>query len=866
MDEVDNSMKQKRVCSSAPFIVLAALMSAPVCVAQTAEPPESSELTLERIMSDPEWIGRGPVGPFWAFDSESIYYRQKRTGEEVYDLVHADLTGQFKEIIEDEKLSTVDASRGDFSSDRSRVVYALNGDIFIKTIKTGEVQQLTRTSETEFDPFFMVDEDEVAFRRGQVAMIRNLRTGLERLPAELLTAEDPAKKKTDDSYLVVQQERLFDVIRERKARLEAEEERDRARRNADPARVPTPWHLGDKQRITTMSLSPRGDWMLVALTPERADRGKPDSMPEWVTESGYVEPQRVRSKVGTGNETTQKVMLLDLRGHESYELDLKALPNISVDPLAELKAASEAKARAEHPTNEKVKTPVEKDEVGTGETEESGAVEESMPPVEESVVTEGDVSEAKKDEKAMNERKDKPRPVSLIRSEWSDDGASLAVMLRSVDNKDRWLARVNFETHELETIEQLHDEAWINWSFNEFGWLPGSHSLWFLSERDGYSHLYLDGPEGEPVQVTRGAYEVSDVTASRDGQTLYFTANKANPGVHEFYRVGVGGGEVVRLTFLDGGNSFRLAPDERQVLITHSDAITPDELYVQSLLPNAEARRLTNTVSKEFQSIEWAMPAFVTIPSSYSDQPIHARVYTPANSTSDDQPRPAVLFVHGAGYLQNAHQGWSNYFREFMFHTLLTRRGYVVLDMDYRASAGYGRDWRTAIYRRMGTPELEDFEDGIEWLVATKNVDPERIGVYGGSYGGFMTLMGLFKRPDLFACGAALRPVTDWAHYNHGYTSNILNIPRLDPEAYEHSSPIEFAAGLEDPLLICHGMVDDNVFFEDTVRLAQRLIELKKENWEVAMFPVEPHGFREPTSWLNEYRRILKLFEATLKP
>jgi len=223
------------------------------------------------------------------------------------------------------------------------------------------------------------------------------------------------------------------------------------------------------------------------------------------------------------------------------------------------------------------------------------------------------------------------------------------------------------------------------------------------------------------------------------------------------------------------------------------------------------------------------------------------------------------MFVHGAGYLQNAHAGWSNYFREFMFHTLLVRRGYVVLDMDYRASAGYGRDWRTAIYRRMGEPELEDLENGVHWLVKRHNVDPKRVGVYGGSYGGFLTLMALFNKGDLFACGAALRPVTDWAHYNHGYTSNILNTPQVDPEAYERSSPIEFANGLNKPLLICHGMQDDNVFFQDTVRLAQRLIELKKQNWEVAIFPVEPHGFREPTSWLNEYRRIYKLFETNLR-
>jgi dipeptidyl aminopeptidase/acylaminoacyl peptidase len=228
------------------------------------------------------------------------------------------------------------------------------------------------------------------------------------------------------------------------------------------------------------------------------------------------------------------------------------------------------------------------------------------------------------------------------------------------------------------------------------------------------------------------------------------------------------------------------------------------------------------------------------------------------------QKSKAVVFNHGAGYLQNSHLGWSGYFREFMFHNLLVQKGYVVLDMDYRASAGYGRDWRTAIYRQMGTPEIQDLEDGVDWLVENLEVDAKRVGTYGGSYGGFMTFMALFNSPDLFQAGAALRPVSDWAHYNHGYTSNILNMPDVDPIAYERSSPIYFAEGLEKPLLINAPMIDSNVFFVDVVRLVQRLIELEKQDFETAIYPVESHGFVQPSSWLDEYRRIYKLFETNL--
>ena len=189
----------------------------------------------------------------------------------------------------------------------------------------------------------------------------------------------------------------------------------------------------------------------------------------------------------------------------------------------------------------------------------------------------------------------------------------------------------------------------------------------------------------------------------------------------------------------------------------------------------------------------------------------------------------------------------------------------MVLDVDYRGSAGYGRDWRTAISGFMGGHDLNDVVDGASYLAAKEGVDPKRIGVYGGSYGGFITLMALFTSPDTFAAGAALRPVTDWAHYNHGYTSNILGVPPADAATYRKSSPLHFADGLRSALLICHGMVDTNVHFQDSVRLAQKLVELRKENWELAVYPVENHAFEEATSWADEYKRILALFEKSLR-
>ncbi len=164
----------------------------------------------------------------------------------------------------------------------------------------------------------------------------------------------------------------------------------------------------------------------------------------------------------------------------------------------------------------------------------------------------------------------------------------------------------------------------------------------------------------------------------------------------------------------------------------------------------------------------------------------------------------------------------------------------------------------------MGDRDLQDQIDGKKYLVEKMEIDSNRVGIYGGSYGGFITLMSMLTTPKTFPGGAALRSVTDWAHYNHEYTSNILNYPGTDPNSYKKSSPIYFANNLQGKLLMLHGMVDDNVQFQDVVRLSQRFIELEKTNWELAVFPVEAHGFKESYSWNDEYRRIYELFYEEL--
>jgi dipeptidyl aminopeptidase/acylaminoacyl peptidase len=389
--------------------------------------------------------------------------------------------------------------------------------------------------------------------------------------------------------------------------------------------------------------------------------------------------------------------------------------------------------------------------------------------------------------------------------------------------------------------------------------------VWFGSERSGWAHLYtVPATGGEATPVTSGQWEVLDADLSPDGKTWYITANKENFAEVHFYTVPARGGTITKVTDPVGRQDATVSPDGKWLAISHSVSNHPPELYVQENRPGRPMRKITESTTEEWRRGPWIKPEIVMIPARDGVQ-VPARLFRPTANVAPEGQRPAVIFVHGAGYLQDVHNWWSGYYREYMFDHLLASKGYTVIDIDYRGSAGHGRDWRTAIYRHMGGKDLDDEVDGAKWLVHEMGVDSTRIGIYGGSYGGFMTLMAMFTAPGIFKAGAALRPVTDWAYYNDAYTSAILNDPQEDSTAYHVSSPIFHAEGLQGHLLICHGLVDDNVLFYDTARLTQRLIELGKTNWSVQFYPVERHGFQEVSSWQDEYRRIFELFEANLK-
>lgn len=785
--------------------------------AENAQAVAGQALTLNQIMADQDWVARSPENAYWMLDGSGVLFQQKREGSQLRDWYHQPI-GKDAHQVPLDKLHNYAYNDGVYNSDKSLLAYTFEGNIFVRDIANKQTHQLTRDEARQSQLLFLTD-GRLAYREGNDFFVVEPSTGLTQQIAALETADAPKANSEPKDFVAREQLDLIEFVQVERKNKADQFEQQQALQSNNESLAPKPFYLGQGKEVVAASLSPAGDKLIVAISEPQKWRADGDIMPNYVTDDGRVAAQPVRSRVADAKPVEHEVLVLDLSTGEQTTLTYNTLPGWNDDVLADVRRENYA---------------------AQGKTYKS---------------------------------EQKPRPITLLQDwgwregaiRWTDDGEHAALMLEAWDNKDRWIASIDFAGKRLVNQDRLHDEAWINYTHNEFGFLPNSATLWFQSEADGYSHLYVKPLNGSTKQLTSGKFVTEDPTVSGNGEFIYFSANKPHPGNYEIYRVRTDNAALEQLTKLGGINNYELSPQEDQLLIKHSTALQPEELYVQTIGTDT-AQRLTHTATDTFMAYDWVAPEIVPIASSHVADPIYTRVYYPKDYDPNRAEKyPAVVFIHGAGYLQNAHAGWSGYQREFMFHTFLTEQGYVVLDLDYRGSKGYGRDWRTAIYRQMGTPEVEDLIDVVKWAGENTHVDTNRMGTYGGSYGGFLTFMALFNEPGLFKAGSALRPVSDWAHYNTGYTSNILNLPDDDPIAYRRSSPIYFTEGLEDALLINSPMVDDNVFFQDSVRVVQRLIEHEKEDFETAIFPVEPHGFRQPSSWLDEYRRIFKLFEENLK-
>jgi dipeptidyl aminopeptidase/acylaminoacyl peptidase len=797
-----------RVCT---FVVAASVVFS---AALPAQQTGAFDFSIKNIMRGPEVFGREPQNVRWSADGKWIYFSWLEPGSDwrlpAKSFRVRATAGAKPERVTDAQMDSVAplVDNGRLSPDGRWKVVSSGGDLFLVDPNTAAVRRLTQTLEVESNPVFSADGREVFFTRDNNVYSVALDGGLVRQLTDIRPAGGAA------------------------AATVAAGAGGRGGRGSGRG--------GD---VTTVPTIPPTD---------TTQRG---SLSRQQRELFNVIRDRVHDDSVRRAEQDARAAL---RVHPLNLMQGERISSLAMSPngrsLLITTAIPDDRALATRVPNYVTESGYTEDIPGrtkVGDYQNSGRVAFMTLPSGTA--------------RFLRVSDDGRTPASVQVLGWTDDGSRALVFSSSSDFKNRWINTVSADSGVVKLMDTLHDSAWVAGPcFGCGGWYDGGKRFWFVSEADGYAHLYtMSGDGSDKRQLTKGAWEVNAVSLSRDGKSFYLTTSEESPFEQHMYRMPVTGGAREKLTTRAGGHTGVLSPDESMIADVFSTANRPPELFVQQNRAGAEASQLTVSPTKEWLAFNWIVPEIVMVPASDGIK-VPARIYRPKDMHASANGA-AVLFVHGAGYLHNVHNYWSSYSREYMFNQYLASKGYVVLDMDYRGSAGYGRDWRTAIYRFMGGRDLQDEVDGSKYLKKEFGVDPERIGMYGGSYGGFMTLMALFTEPKYFGAGAALRPVTDWAHYNHGYTARILNFPASDTLAYRRSSPIFFAEGLEDPLLILHGMVDTNVHFEDSVRLTQRLIELGKKGWWLVPYPVEDHGFVRPDSWTDEYSRIFNLFETTIR-
>jgi len=770
-----------------------------------AQEPKKLELTIDTIMRGYSLTGWPPRAVRWSRDAQRVFFEWKQASdplEKDRDTYVVDRNGGGLRKLTKDEAKNAPPDGGNWTRDKKRAVYIDDGDVWLYESALNKRRALTHTNDGESSARFTHDEKHVAFVRANNLFVVSLDDGSVEQKTNIVRADDKGPNVT-----------LFD---------------DKDKRKSDSQK----WLEGEQKKLSDVvarrAAKKKEDEAErkaeIALEPMKLD-AKQSITDLQITADGKYVIAFVSTDADKGKKTIVPTYVTESGYTEDIPGREKVGDQLTATRVASISTTDGKVAWMKHDLKATKAEPVEK----TEKTEEKEKKEAAKEPAE--------------------------REIRMGNIVWSEDGTKAVLPVRAFDNKDWWLLAFDPATAKTRVIFNEHDDAWVRWSFSGFtGFLPDNNTLWFLSERTGWMQLYsIPYAGGDPHALTSGKFEIDDARLSDDKTSFYLTTSQESLYERHLYRMPIAGGSPVKLTPQQGMHDAVASPDGKSVADVYSYTNRPPELYI-------DGKRATTSSTPEFASYPWIDVPIVTFKArDGADVPAH--LYKPANWNGG----PAVIFVHGAGYLQNIQRGWSSYFREYMFHHFLMEHGYLVIDIDYRASAGYGRDWRTAIYRHMGGKDLDDHVDAAQWLVREHKVDSKRIGLYGGSYGGFMTLMALFTTPDVFASGAALRPVTDWAAYNNGYTSNILNTPQGDPEAYRKSSPIYFAEGLKGTLLLCHGVIDTNVHFQDSVRLAQRLIELRKENWELAMFPLEDHGFVEPTSWADEYKRIFRLFERTLK-
>ena len=447
------------------------------------------------------------------------------------------------------------------------------------------------------------------------------------------------------------------------------------------------------------------------------------------------------------------------------------------------------------------------------------------------------------------------RDMLFARFYWLPDSSGIAVQrLNRVQNR-QYLLIADAASGVSRIILEESDPCWINVRDN-FRWLAGGREFLWWSERDGFGHLYRYSREGKLLaRLTQGDWEVTEV-AGVDEQAglIYYLSTESSPLERQLFQVSLDGGQRKRLTRKPGTHSVNMSPTAQFFLDTYSSLSTPPAVLLCAR-DGSELATLRAPQEKLLSEYDILPTEIVPVKASGGEL-LYARLIKPAGF-SPTRKYPAVVAIYGGPHAQAVRDAWPG----ISFDQVLAHRGFVVWQLDNRGSAGRGHRWECAVHRNFGAKELEDQKEGLRHLFSLGFVDPARVGVYGWSYGGYMTLYCLLNAPELFRAGVAGAPVTDWNNYDTIYTERYMGLPAENAEGYRRSSPVHQAGALKGELLLVHNFEDDNVLLQNTIQMAAALQRAGKR-FSLMIYPDKGHG-PQNRRHLNEM--MLAFFERALQ-
>jgi dipeptidyl-peptidase-4 len=461
--------------------------------------------------------------------------------------------------------------------------------------------------------------------------------------------------------------------------------------------------------------------------------------------------------------------------------------------------------------------------------------------------------------------------IYLPRVDWFPDGKSVAVQRQSRDQKTLELLRFDAVTGKSLVLITERNEHWVP-LHHELTFLTRSSQFLWASSRDGFQHLYLYGNDGKLVrQLTSGEYmvvgeapEPAIRAIDERARRVYFVANLSSPIERQLYWVSLDAPAAPRRVTTSGGwHTVTMAANARVFVDTFSDVNTPKNVTVRRANGESVAELSPNKLDSTHPYSPYldahVRAEFGTVAAA-DGQLMQYKILKPHNMLPGKR-YPVLIDVYGGPGVQRVANAWGS-----LFHQYLVQHGYIVFALDNRGSGFRGTRFETALGARMGGIEVTDQLRGVEYLRTLPFVDDKRIGMFGWSYGGYMTLMCLMQTPDRFAAGVAGAPVTDWTLYDTHYTERYLSTPQLNAAGYAASNVLTYAEGLRRPLLVVHGMADDNVLFAHSTALMKKLQDLQKP-FDVMVYPGGKHGtIRENATGWHAHAHMVRFFDANIGP